>query len=101
MAARGEARASREEVEAFVGKLKEFRGSLGEPEQAMLDTVLESAQGDTSGYPYRRARYGDPEQEQEERPDAQREGGRGWNDLVGWIEEQGGDDTQGFRYRWG
>jgi hypothetical protein len=38
------------------------------------------------------------EQEHEERSDTQREGGRGWSDLVGWIEEQGEEDTQGF---WG
>ena len=94
-----EVRASHEEVEAFVGKLRDFHGSLGEGERAMLETVLESAQGDTSGYRYRRMRYGDPEQEHEERSDVQREGGRGWDDLVGWIEEQGGEDTQGFGYR--
>ena len=99
MAAEGEVRASREEVEAFVGKLKGFHGSLDEAERAMLETVLESAQGDTSGYPYRFRRYGEPEQGQEERPDAQREGGRGWDDLVGWIEERGEDDAQGFRWR--
>jgi hypothetical protein len=89
MTEHNEVKASHEEVEAFVGKLREFRGSLAESEQAMLDTVFESAQGDTSGY---------PEQEHEERPDVQREGGRGWNDLLGWIEEQG-EDTQGFAYR--
>jgi len=48
--------------------------------------------------PLKYRRHGDPEKvrEQEERTDAQREGGRGWNDLVGWIEEQGDDDAQGF-----
>ena len=49
-----EVRASREEVEGFVSKLKEFRGSLGESEQAMLDTILYSAQGETGGYRIRR-----------------------------------------------
>jgi hypothetical protein len=76
-----EARASREEVEGFVSKLKDFRDSLGESEQAMLDTVLASAQGETGGY----SRREHPEE--------------GYNDLVGWIEEQGDDDTQGFLRR--
>jgi hypothetical protein len=49
-----EVRASREEVEGFVSKLKEFRGSLGESEQAMLDTILDSAQGETGGCRIRR-----------------------------------------------
>jgi hypothetical protein len=49
-----EVRASREEVEGFVSKLKEFRGSLGESEQAMLDTILYSAQGETGSYRIRR-----------------------------------------------
>jgi hypothetical protein len=45
----------------------------------MLAIILGSAQGgDTGGY--LRA-------EQESSV---------WNDLVGWIEEQGGEDTQGF-----
>jgi hypothetical protein len=76
-----EVRASREEVEGFISKLKDFHGSLSESEQAMLDTILDSAQGETGGY----GRYK----------------GRGdeasWNDLVGWIEEQGEEETQGFR----
>ena len=75
-----EVRASREEVEGFVSKLKDFHGSLSESEQAMLDTILDSAQGETGGY--RRHRRGD---------DAS------WNEMVGWIEEQGEEDTQGFR----
>lgn len=79
-----EMRASHEEVEAFVGKLKEFHGSLGDGEQAMLATILESAQGgETAGYKRIRPRAsGGSEQE--------------WNDLVGWIEEQDEEDTQGF-----
>jgi len=82
-----EVRASHEEVEGFVGKLRDFHGSLDESGQAMLETVLASAQGETGGYRWRH-RSG--------------EGSEGsWNDLVGWIEEQGEDDTQGFRYRWG
>jgi hypothetical protein len=75
-----EVRASREEVEGFVSKLSNFRDSLGESEQAMLDTILDSAQGESGGYG-RRGR-GDE---------------AGLNDLVGWIEEQGEEDTQGFR----
>jgi hypothetical protein len=27
------------------------------------------------------------------------ESSSGWNDLIGWIEEQDEDDTQGFRIR--
>jgi hypothetical protein len=37
-------RASHEEVEGFVEKLKEFHGSPNESEQAMLGTILQSAQ---------------------------------------------------------
>jgi hypothetical protein len=75
-----EVRASREEVEGFVSKLKDFHDSLSESEQTMLDTVLDSAQGETGGY--RRSR---------EHPE------ESWNDMVGWIEEQGEEETQGFR----
>ena len=77
-----EVRASREEVEGFVSKLKDFHGSLSESEQAMLDTILDSAPGETGGY--RRRRRGDE---------------ASWNDLVGWIEEQGEEETQGFAIR--
>jgi len=80
-----EVRATHEEVEAFVGKLREFHGSLGDGERAMLGTILEGAQaGDTGGYGKRWPRYEGPE---------------GWNDLIGWIEEQGEEDTQGFAMR--
>ncbi len=73
-----EIRASHEEVEAFVGKLREFHGSLGESEQAMLGTILEGAMaGETGGYGFR------------VKIDA----------LAGWLEEQGGEDTQGFAIR--
>ena len=83
-----EVRASHEEVEGFVMKLREFHGSLDESEQAMLGTILEGAvAGETGGY--RRAR-----------PYAQGEEDRKpWEDLVGWIEEQGEDDTQGFKVK--
>jgi len=90
-----EVRASHEEVEAFVGKLREFHGSLDESGQAMLGTILEGAQqGETGGFRYRWGRYEDPTQES-----AGSESTSGWNDLIGWIEEQGDDDTQGFRFR--
>ena len=82
-----EVRASHEEVEGFVMKLKEFHGSPDESGQAMLTTILEGAQqGDTGGYGKRTPRYEGPE---------------GWKDLIGWIEEQGDEDTQGFTFRSG
>ena len=77
-----EIRVSHEEVEGFVAKLRDFHGSLDPAGQAMLETILASAQGETGGYA--RIRRGD------EAP---------WNDLVGWIEEQGEEDTQGFGFR--
>lgn len=90
-----EIRASHQEVEGFVGKLREFHGSLGESEQAMLATILEGAQaGDTSGYGIKRGRYGTPDEGSSSESQVE-----GWNDLIGWIEEQGEDDTQGFVYR--
>jgi hypothetical protein len=80
-----EVRASHEEVEAFVGKLREFHGSLDETQRAMLGTILEGAQqGETGGYGKRTPRYEGPE---------------AWQDLVGWVEEQGEEDTQGFGRR--
>ena len=89
-----EIRASHEEVEGFVGKLREFHGSLGESERAMLETILEGAQqGDTGGYIIRKGRYGTPDE------GSASESSSGWNDLVGWIEEQGEEDTQGFGRR--
>jgi len=84
MAEEQEVRASHEEVEGFVAKLKDFHGSLSEEERTMMDAVLDSAQGETGGYRTRR-RSGDDQQP--------------WQDLVGWIEEQGEEDTQGFRIR--
>ena len=80
-----EVRASHEEVEAFVGKLRDFHGSLNESERAMLGTILEGAQqGETGGYGKRTPRDEGPE---------------GWQDRVGGREEQGGEDTQGFGFR--
>ena len=75
-------RATHEKVESFVCKLKEFHSSLDEGEQAMMDTILDSAQGETGGYARRR---GDE---------------ASWNDLIGWVEEQDEEDTQGFRHKW-
>jgi hypothetical protein len=78
-------RASHEEVEGFVSKLREFHRSLSESEQAMLQSVLEGAQGgETGGYSVRRTWSSQ---------------GGGWEDLVGWMESQGGEDTQGFAIR--
>ncbi len=78
MAMQGEVRASHEEVEGFVRTLRDLHGSLSEPKQAMMDTILDCAQGDTGGYNIRR-----------ERPE------EAWDDLVGWIEGQGGEGETG------
>jgi hypothetical protein len=81
-----EIRASHEEVEGFVEKLRDFHGSLGETEQTMLETIVHSAQSqDTAAYGIKRGFSSQ---------------GGGWEDLVGWIEEQG-EDTQGFAYKRG
>ena len=89
-----EARASREEVEAFVGKLRDFHSSLDDGGQEMLSTILESAQGgETGGYQRIRRRYDATE------GGSQQESSSGWNDLIGWIEEQDEEDTQGFKTR--
>jgi hypothetical protein len=51
----------------------------------MLETIVQSAQSqDTGGYFVKRG--------------FSIQGG-GREDLVGWIEEQGGEDTQGFKTR--
>jgi hypothetical protein len=78
-----EIRATHEEVEAFVGKLRDFYGSLDESEQAMLGMILGSAQGGGTGGYIRPRR-------------TEQESSSAWNDLIGWIEEQGEEDTQGF-----
>jgi hypothetical protein len=54
----------------------------------MLETVLESAQGGETGGYARRAAW----RSGEGQPEA-------WQDLIGWIEEQGEEDTQGFGIR--
>ena len=98
MAAEQEIRASREQVEGFVGELRGFYNSLEESKQAMLGTILEAAQaGETGGYRFRWSRYGEPE----EGSGGSESSAEGWNDLIGWIEEQGDEDTQGFFYRRG
>ena len=95
MTEQNEARASHEEVQAFVGKLREFHGSLDQSERAMMGTVLEATQGgETGGYRYRWSRYEDPTE-----GSSGSESSSGWNDLVGWIEEQGDEDTQGFAFK--
>ena len=79
-----EVRASHEEVEGFVMKLKEFHGSLDESGQAMLTTILEGAQqGDTGGYGKGTPRFEGPE---------------GREDLIGRNQEQGGEGTQGITF---
>ena len=77
-------------------KLKEFHGSLDETERAMLGTLLEGAQtGDTGGYSIRAGRrYEDSTEDS-----SGSESSSGWNDLIGWVEEQGEEDTQGFALR--
>jgi hypothetical protein len=91
-----EIQASREEVEEFVGKLRGFHDNLDAAGQAMLGTILEGAvAGETGGY---RFRYGFHDETSQE---GGAESSSGWNDLIGWIEEQGEDDTQGFRFRFG
>ena len=76
-----EIRATHQEVEGFVEKLRDFHGSLGESEQAILQTIVESAQSqDTGAYTVKRSFSIQ---------------GSSWEDLVGWIEGQG-EDTQGF-----
>jgi len=61
-------------------------------------SILEGAQAkDTGGYNLRvKFRYGDPEV-----GGSEPESSSGWNDLIliGWIEEQGEGDTQGFAFR--
>jgi hypothetical protein len=80
-----EVRASHEDVVGFVEKLREFHGSLGESEQAMLQTIVHSAQSqDTGAYAVRKTF-------------SSQDGG--WEDLVGWMESQGEGETQGFAIR--
>jgi hypothetical protein len=82
-----EVRATHEEVEGFVSKLRDFHNSLDAPGQAMLVTILESAQGaETGAYGWRIPPYSGG-------------GPQPWEDLIGWIESQGDEKTQGFGMR--
>lgn len=83
-----EIRATHEEVEEFVSKLRGFHDSLDPAGQAMLGTILEGAVAAESGG------YG-------LRINFRNQGGpKPWEDLVGWIESQGEGDTQGFAMRY-
>ena len=83
MAAEQEIRATHEEVEAFVRKLTDFHGSLGDSEQAMLESVLDTTRGEVGGYGiYKHSGVSE----------------ESWDDLVGWLEDQGGEYTEGFRW---
>jgi len=82
-----EVRASHEEVERFVSKLKGFHDALDPVGQAMLGTILDgAAAGDTGGYAAR-IKF------------ASQGGQKPWEDLIGWIESQGEGETQGFSFR--
>jgi hypothetical protein len=83
MAAEQEIRATHEEVETFVQKLRDFHDSLSDSEQAMLESILDTTRGEVGGYGMY-SRSGVTEET--------------WDDLVGWIEDQGGEYTQGFRW---
>jgi hypothetical protein len=83
MAAEQEIRAPHEEVEVFVRKLRDFHGSLGDSEQAMLESILDTTRGEVGGYGmYERSGVSE----------------ESWDDLVGWLEDQGGEYTEGFRW---
>jgi hypothetical protein len=74
MAEEQEIRASHEEVEQFVSKLRGFHGFLDPAGQAILGTILDGAvAGDTVGY-FVWVRFAD------------QGGQKPWEDLVGWIE---------------
>ncbi len=78
-----EIRATHEEVVGFVRKLRDFHGSLGDSEQAMLECILDTTRGEVGGYGmYERTGVT----------------GETWDDLVGWLEDHGGEYTQGFRW---
>jgi hypothetical protein len=79
-----EIRATHEEVVGFVHKLRDFHSSLSDSEQAMLESVLDTTRGEVGGYGmYKRSGITE----------------ESWDDLVGWLEDQGGEYTQGFRWR--
>ena len=61
----------------------------------MLATILEGAQQrDTGGYTLRGRCY-----EGKDEGSSSESQVEGWNDLIGWIEEQGEEDTQRFRMK--
>jgi hypothetical protein len=85
MAEQNEVRATHQEVEGFVQKLRDFHDQLDPAGQAMLGTILDGAvAGETGGFLWRHRSGGGQEP---------------WEDLVGWIEDQGEEDTQGFLAR--
>ena len=77
MGAEQEIRATHDEVVAFVQKLRDFHASLGDSEQAMLESVLDTTRGEVGGYGmYKRSGVSE----------------QSWDDL--WLEDQGGGSTQ-------
>jgi hypothetical protein len=83
MGAEQEIRATHEKVVGFVQKLRDFHASLGDSEQAMLESVLDTTRGEVGGYGmYERSGVSE----------------QSWDDLVGWLEDQGGEYTEGFRW---
>jgi hypothetical protein len=85
MAPEQEVRATHEEVVGFVRKLRDFHASLDDSEQAMLESVLDTTRGEVGGYGmYKRSGVSE----------------ESWDDLVGWLEDQGGEYTQGFQWTW-
>ncbi len=83
MAPEQEMRATHEEVVGFVHKLRDFHGSLSDSEQAMLESILDTTRGEVGGYGmYKRTGVNE----------------ESWDDLIGWLEDQGGEYTEGFRW---
>jgi hypothetical protein len=83
MGAEQEIRATHEKVVGFVQKLRDFHASLDDSEQAMLESVLDATRGEVGGYGiYERSGVSE----------------QNWDDLVGWLEDQGGEYTEGFRW---
>jgi hypothetical protein len=80
-----EVRATHQEVEEFVGKLRGFHDSLDPAGQAMLETIVQSAQSQDTGAYFLKRGFSSQ--------------GGSWEDLVGWMESQGQEDTQGFSIR--
>ena len=83
MAPEQEMRATHEEVVGFVRKLMDFHASLGDSEQAMLESILDTTRGEVGDYGMYKRSGGSEEN---------------WDDLVGWLEDQGGEYTEGFRW---